>query len=681
MTLDTPVEQLPKIGSALTKALHRLDIKTVQDLLFHFPYRYLDFRKTSLISDVSEGEVVTLRVTLNDIAARRSFKSRLSLCEAVVSDDSGSLKVMWFNQPYLAKSLQPGDELLLSGEIDRYKTLQLVNPVYEKIGDENIHTGRLVPVYRGAEIISNRTLRNLIFQALPLASELVDELPSDVQKQLSLISLQDAVATLHFPETNVQVNAARFRIAVDDILPQQLAVQLQQRAENGQPTFDIAPDVNYIKSFLTTLPFTLTASQKRAAWDILQDLNRGRSMNRLLQGDVGSGKTLVAMLAAMQTAYRGFQIAVLAPTEILAKQHYETFAGLLKNKYRVGLLTRNFSIADGANLKKPEFLEHLAKGDIDIVIGTHTVLQQKILFKNLALTIIDEQHRFGVAQRSHLPTQGQLRPHLLSMSATPIPRTLALSLYGNLDISTLSQVPTGRKPIHTQLVSEKERVEVYNFVRQEIAKGRQAFIVTPRVEDTEKSSVRSVKAEFNRLSKTIFPDLKLGLVYGSMKSADKDKVMNQFNDKSLDILVATSVIEIGIDIPNATTMLIEGAERFGLAQLHQLRGRVGRSEHQSYCFLFTTDDAHNDSERLTIFSQSNDGFALAQLDLEQRGFGDLFGRQQTGFVFRYPQFITVAALATSHDAAKLLMEQDPNLSRHPQLLAAAQEYLSELHAE
>ncbi len=681
MELQTPVEQLPKIGTALTKALHRLGIATVEDLLFHFPHRYLDFRKTSLINEVVEGEVVTIRGTLKTIAARRSFRSRLNLCEGIISDTSGSIKVMWFNQAYLSKTLKPGDELLLSGTVDRYKTLQLVNPVYEKIGDDNIHTGRLVPVYRGAEIISNRTLRNLIHQALPLAEQLTDELSPEIQKQLSLISLAEAVKTLHFPEAMVQVNAARFRVAVDDILPQQLAVQLQQRAENSQDTFFIEPDVEYIKAFLGSLPFTLTDSQKRATWDILQSLSQSHSMNRLLLGDVGSGKTIVALLAAMQTAHLGFQAAILAPTEILAKQHYDNFYSLLKDKNRIGLLTRNFCIADGATLKKPEFLDHLSKGDIDIVIGTHAVLQEKIQFSKLALVIIDEQHRFGVAQRSHLPTQGNKRPHLLSMSATPIPRTLALSLYGNLDVSTLSQVPSGRKPILTKIVTEAERDKAYQFVREQIASDRQAFIITPRVEDTDKSEVRSVKAEYARLSEKIFPNLKLGLVHGKMKGADKDKIMNAFNDGDLNILVATSVIEIGIDVPNSTVMIIEGAERFGLAQLHQLRGRVGRGQHQSYCFLFTTDDLHKDSERLNLFSKSNDGFALAQIDLEQRGFGDLFGKQQTGFVFRYPRFITIAALTTARDAAQLLLKDDPELKSHPKLLAEAEANLSEIHAE
>lgn len=682
MTLDTPVQELPKIGTTLTKALNKLGIFVVRDLLYHFPYRYLDFRKTTDIDKAVVGEVVTIRGWIKQIQARRSFRSRLSLCEAVVSNNTGSIKVVWFNQPYLAKTLKKDEEILLSGKVEHYKTLQLTNPVYEKFSEESVHTGRLVPVYHSTESVPNRTLRNLVFQCLPLADDLEELLPEKIRQELDLADLSTAVSQLHFPEHELEVTRGRFRIAVDDVFPQQLAVQLLRLQQEKVPAYSIEPNVDLTKKFLATLPFTITDSQKRAAWDIFQDMSGQHPMNRLLQGDVGSGKTLVALLAALQVGHAGLQTAILAPTEILARQHYQTIQNYLKNyPHQVGLLTRNFQIINDQEVSKTEYKNALSNGSLHISIGTHAQLQEDIKFANLALVVIDEQHRFGVGQRSFLKTTSKQAPHLLSMSATPIPRTLALSLYGNLAVSVLKQVPSGRKPIITQLVTEAERDQAYQFVKKQIAEGRQAFIITPRVEDSETSEVRSVKKEFERLSQEIFPNFKLGLVYGKMKGSDKDQIMSEFSAGQLDVLVATSVIEIGIDVPNSTVMIIEGAESFGLAQLHQLRGRVGRSEHQSYCFLFTTSEAHLQNERLQVFAKSTDGFALAELDLEQRGFGDLFGKQQTGFTFRFPRFVSIPALQTAKQGAELLIQTDPKLNKHPELSRLANQYLEEYHGE
>lgn len=681
MTLDTPIQDLPKIGPATAKALNKLGVFTIQDLLYHFPYRYLDFRKATEIKDAIDGEIVTIHGWIKTINARRSFRSRMTLCEAIVSDNTGSIKVIWFNQPYLAKTLKKGDEILLSGKVERYKTLQLVNPIYEKFSEEAVHTGRLVPVYHSTETVPNRTLRNLLHQVLPLAEDLKDLLPKTIQKKLDLESLPQAVKQLHFPEDELAVKRSRFRIAVDDVFPQQLAVQLLRIQQEHSPSYKIKTDVDLVKKFLASLPFVITPSQKRASWDILQDLDAGHPMNRLLEGDVGSGKTLVALLAALQVGDQGLQTAILAPTEILARQHYQTIQDYLKYyPHKVGLLTRNFSIINHKETSKAEYKKALADGSVHISIGTHAQLQEDVEFKNLALVVIDEQHRFGVGQRSFLTHKRDKMPHLLSMSATPIPRTLALSLYGNLEVSLLKQVPSGRKPIITRLVSEQERNKTYQFVQNQLNQGRQAFIITPRVEESEKSQIKSVKKEYERLSKTIFPDRKVGLVYGKMKGAEKDAVMKDFNEGRLDILVATSVIEIGIDVPNSTVMVIEGAESFGLAQLHQLRGRVGRSEHQSYCFLFTTEEQH-ENDRLKVFAKSSDGFALAELDLQQRGFGDLFGKQQTGFAFRFPQFISLPALAAARDGAQSMIKSDPTLKKAPQLRRLAEGYLEEIHSE
>lgn len=682
MDLTTPINNLPKIGTVTTKALHQLHIQTVKDVLFFFPYRYLDFRKTIAINEAHEGEVVTIKAVLKDIQIRRSFRSHMTYCEGVISDETGSMKVVWFNQPYLAKSLQKGESLLLSGKVDRYKILQLVNPVYERLTDESIHTGRLVPVYRASDSIPNRTLRTVIHHCLPLIELLPDTLPNSIRDTYNLVSLPDAIRSLHFPENNDSISAARFRIAFDDILPQQLAVSLLDISMRERKSHVIKTGVSHIKTFLKKLPFTLTAGQKQAVWNILQDMESPGPMNRLLQGDVGSGKTLIALIAMMQTAQNKLQSTLLAPTEILAQQHYKTFCGYLSSSLRIALLTANFASINNQAVSKAELNEAIQTGTVDIVIGTHAIIQKGVAFKNLALAVIDEQHRFGVKQRNFLFTdKANIQPHLLSMSATPIPRTLALAMYGNLTVSTLAEVPSGRKPIITKVIDDAQRNNAYTFIKQRLTAGEQTFIITPRVEDTEKSDVRSAKAEYKLLSETVFSKYSTGLIYGKMKGDEKEVIMNNFEQHAFDILVATSVIEIGIDIPNATVIVIEGAERFGLAQLHQLRGRVCRSDKQSYCFLFTTDPSQQDNERLRLFENSNDGFALAQYDLERRGFGDLLGTQQTGYLFRFPEFITMKALSSARQCAKTMVTEDPKLSSYPELNLIAQDYLDNVHAE
>ncbi len=698
ITTHTQVQELPLVGNALTKAFNNLGVFTVSDLLYSFPTRYMDYRKASTIAAAEEGETVTITGRIKSIRANLGFRGRMPYTDATIEDGTGTMKVIWFNQTYLAKQLKAGDELILSGKISRYKNLQLSNPAYELLREDaelddsgnpiNIHTGRLVPVYRRSDIIPLRTMRRLVKLCLPAAKELEDLLTAPEVKKHSLLPLTEAIEQLHFPASPEQVTEARFRIAVDDVLPQQMAARLHREQAAKNKGAKIAVDIEKVKAFLKTLPFTLTASQKRAAWDIFQDLESGKLMNRLLQGDVGSGKTVVAILAALQTAGNGKQTVVLAPTEILAKQHYDTFGQVIGSKSGIALLTRTFANTDGKELKKAELLEKLENGEVSICIGTHALLQEQINFKNLALVVIDEQHRFGVSQRGWLLNGGAkakenkaklkrtstATPHLLSMSATPIPRTLAMSLYADLAVSTLSQVPTGRKPVQTEVVPEARREEAYAFIRREAGEGRQAFIVTPRVEESgssaETAEVRSVKKEFARLQKEVFPNLRVGLLYGKMKGADKEKVLADFANGDLDILVSTSVIEIGIDVPNATAMIIEGSERFGLAQLHQLRGRIGRNNYNCRCFLFTTEASQQDTRRLNYLTKTTDGFALAELDLEERGFGDLFGKQQSGFVFRFPQFISTKALLVAKEVA--------NESLSQKLRELAKEYLTQI---
>lgn len=686
INLGTKVKDLPAVGEALTKAFATLGVYTVADLLYNFPTRYMDYRTKVNIGQAMEGDVVTIVGRVKSVKANNFFRARVAYSEATIEDGTGTIKLVWFNQTWIAKQINAGDELIVSGQVTRYKQLQLSNPAYElisKLDGENLHTGRLVPIYRRSDLVPLRTLRKLIKQCLPAADGLDDFIPKSISREMKLMPIAEAVQALHFPDTDEQIELARFRVAIDDVLPQQLAVLLRKDVEAKEKGLNVKTNIAQVKTFLGTLPFTLTPSQKRAAWDIFQDMETGAPMNRLLQGDVGSGKTIVAILAALQTAGSKLQTALLAPTEILAKQHYDTFRDVLGSGEGIALLTRTFANTNGKEVSKLELAKLIKSGKIKICIGTHALLQGKTEFNKLGLVIIDEQHRFGVSQRSFLfhENSKQVRPHLLSMSATPIPRTLAMSLYANLKVSTLSHVPTGRKPVRTIVVPESKRQMAYDFIKDEVKSGHQAFIVTPRVEDTESSEVRSVKKEFTRLQQEVFPKLRIGLLYGKMKGVEKESVMREFAEGQLDILVSTSVIEIGIDIPNATAMIIEGSERFGLAQLHQLRGRIGRNDFDCQCFLFTTLDSQQYTKRLSALAKTNDGFLLAQMDLEERGFGDLFGKEQSGFMFRFPKFITVKALTAARDIAEQIHETDPKIKKSSQLKTLAEEYLKEIHVE
>ncbi len=496
ITLNSSVGDLPRIRANTAKLLQHKGVHTVRDLLFYFPFRYLDFSVFKPIKDVKAGDVVTVRGKIKTIASRFSFRGRMSLAEGIISDDTGSLKVVWFNQGYMAKTLQPGDEVLLAGTVQKYKTLQLQNPIYEKFNEDSTHTGRLVPVYHLTENLYNRTIRGLVKQCLALADGLDDAIPEGILNKFDLLPMAQAVRELHFPSNDDLLGQAQKRIIFDEVLIQQLAVQTHKRqlAQTSAPR--IKADVNLIKQFLATIPFTLTNGQKRALWDIVKDLDRTVPMNRLLEGDVGSGKTLVALTAALETVSAGCQVVLLAPTEILARQHYESFRNYLCNyPHVVSLMTRNFHIANDQNLTKANLREVIADGDVSIVIATHAVLQQGINFHKLGLVIIDEQHRFGVQQRSALVklTDAKEKPHLLSMSATPIPRTLALSLYNDLDISTLTELPKGRQVIATKIVDEQKRDQAYDFIRKQIHAGRQAFVVTPRRASVLLSTIHTIR--------------------------------------------------------------------------------------------------------------------------------------------------------------------------------------------
>lgn len=682
LKLSDNITKLPGIGPAFKQILSKINIFSIGDLFFHLPKRYLDFSKLLPIAQAQTGVTATFEGKITDIQSRKSYRSKLKFTEAILTDKTGNLKLIWFNQPYIANSIKVGQLITVAGTVEFYREPQLVNPLFELKNKAGTKTNRLLPVYPLTAKLTNLRLIKLIAQAFKL-TKIVDHLPEQLLAKFNLPTLQQTLTAVHYPQNFSELSASQLRLAVDDALPQQLAVLQKQKLSQAQQAPKIKTNIELTQQFVKNLPFNLTDSQKRSAWDILQNLDQPQPMNCLLQGDVSSGKTVVAAMAVLNTALNNFQVALLAPTEILASQHYQTFTQYFKShEIEIGLLTRTFSQTNKTtDITKAELIDKIKSKQINIVIGTHALLQESVNIPNLALVIIDEQHRFGVAQRNHLIRNSQnLYPHLLTMSATPIPRTLALSLYGDLEVSQLTQVPSSRKPIITKLASESDRQKTYQAIRNEVAAGHQAFIITPKVESTD-DQVKSVKQEYLRLQKEVFPNLKIGLIYGKMKGADKERTMQDFSRGRFDILVATTVIEIGIDIPNATVILIEGAENFGLAQLHQLRGRVGRSHRQSYCYVFTSKDDVHESERLQIFAQTNDGFTLAEYDLQNRGFGDLFGKMQSGFNFRFPQFVSIKALKLARQFAQELLNQDPSLKNYPKLKMESEQYLQTIHLE
>lgn len=686
--LKTKIIDLPKLRKPIISALAKLNIFTLENLLNYLPSRYLDFSKIINIKDIKADSPITVKAKVTSIGKRLSFPSRKWLCEAVIADDTGSLKVIWFNQPYIVNYLQKGDEVFFAGTPKYYKSLQLFNPIYEKVTEgESIHTGRLVPVYKTTSSLTPRTLRTLIKDYLDLSKDLNDLVPAEIKTKYKLLDEQAAIPEIHFPKDENNLNQAKLKITFNQLLIQQLAVEIHKNELRLNKAVKIKPNIALTKEFLETLPFELTDGQKQAAWQIMQDMEKPTPMHRLLEGDVGSGKTLVAVLAMLQAWQAGQVTVFLAPTEILANQHFVTVlnycANFLKNsnlKINIALFTSKQHQINNDVITKKELSQKLAKGEVNIIIGTHALLyDQKI--KNLVLIIIDEQHRFGVGQRATLAKKSKDFPHLLSMTATPIPRTLALALYGDLDITTLKQIPSGRTPVKTEVVTETGRGKVYDFIRSQLSKGRQAFVITPRVEESEDNPIKSVKQEFERLKLTEFKNFKVGLLYGSMKSNDKNSTMSAFNNKDLDVLVATSVIEIGIDVPNATVIVIEGAENFGLAQLHQLRGRVGRGKELSYCFLFSDSDSESTIKRLEVFAKTNDGFKLAELDLQERGFGSLFGQEQTGFNASFAKFATVEGLKMAQEASKQLIMTDSELKEYPLLKQEVLPLVEQIHLE
>jgi len=652
LTLDTKIKEIKKVGPTYLKRLKQLKIKNIRDLLFHFPHRYDDFRQIVSISQLKEGQKATIKGEIVEIKNIRLFHKRMVLTEALVKDKSGTIKVIWFNQPYLTQTLKKGEIVNFSGKLSFVKkTLCLSNPVHEIAQTkETTHTGRLVPIYHETAGLSSRYLRYLIKPLLPLINQITDFLPEPIKRQFKLVSLSQAIKQIHFPNNHQSAQAARQRLAFDELFLIQLITLKQKQKLAQEKALTIPFNQKLIKSFVKDLPFKLTNNQRIAAWQIFQDLAKKKPMNRLLNGDVGSGKTVVAIMAGLEIAKAGYQVALMAPTEILAKQHFHTFKDFLKkSNLKIALLTRTEAqglslkgrpqgtVPKGQSLSRPRLKKEIMEGKIDIVIGTHALIQENLKFKNLALAVVDEQHRFGVAQRANLQKKiYQVEdglstiPHLLSMTATPIPRTLTLTIYGDLDISILKEMPQGRQKIITEIVVPADRQKIYNFTKKQVKQKKQVFVICPLIDESEKLEVKSVTQEYEKLSQKVFPQLKIALLHGKLKPKEKEEIMKKFKEGKTDILVSTSVVEVGIDVPQATVMIIEGADRFGLAQLHQFRGRIGRGTAQSYCFLFTDSVAKKTYQRLKAVLKAKDGFELAEKDLKIRGPGDFSGTRQWG---------------------------------------------------
>ena len=723
IALDSPLFEVVGARVPALRRLEAMGIKTVGDLLWHFPSRYEDFSKVYGIAELEPGQQATITGIVESVQVKRSWRRSMSIIEMTIADDTGTIRAVWFNQPYVANALKTGRAANFAGKtsVSEEGEIYLSNPTYELVrtrdseGQEMNHTARLVPIYPETRGLTSRGIRYVtqsLFKKNPLIKEWI---PRAVLEEFGFPEVNEAIHSIHFPAQIEEAQAARNRFSFEELFLLQIlnTQHKMQLAEKSAPS--IKTDIEYVKAMLEKLPFELTASQKKSLWEIIQDIEHPRPMNRLLQGDVGSGKTVVAAMAAVIAAKNSLQTAFMAPTEILARQHFDTmkkfFTRLgLEDQPPIGLVTGSgatvfYKDALESKVSKIEFAKKVAGGEIDIIFGTHALIQKTMEFKDLGLVIIDEQHRFGVRQRAELTTSGSgahtadqkenngAIPHFLSMSATPIPRTLMLSVFGDLDLSIITELPSGRKDIQTSIVSPLERPKTYDFIREQVKEGRQVFVICPRIEPEEKNpgsaglvakklELRSVKEEYEKLSKEIFPDLRVAMLHGQMKGKEKEDIMKKFKDHAFDILVSTSVVEVGVDVPNATIMMIEGADRFGLAQLYQFRGRVGRGEYQSYCFLMADTAASLNNARLKAILEAKNGFELAEKDLALRGPGQFFGQAQTGLpdiameALRDPELVK-----NSRNAALKALAEDPQFKKNALLRKKVEEFRAKLHQE
>lgn len=696
MNLNDPLSVIPRLGPTAVGRFKKLDIQNLRDLIYFFPFRYEDFTRVTEIKDITEEKEVNVVGWIELIQNRRSRKKRMNLTEALIKDDSGEIKALWFNQPFLTRNLKVGDKISLAGKVKtNFGEPVLMSPVYEKITDTGkaVHTLGIVPHYHSTEKLTQKQIRFAVKSVLPLINQIRDWLPENIKKESDLINLNAALKEIHFPSNYNLLDKAQRRLSFNELFLIQLKSRLIKKELRSSQSLPVNFKRAETKNFVENLPFKLTDAQRKSAWEIIRDLEKEKPMARLLEGDVGSGKTLVAVLAMLNTALNSDfrQSVLMVPTEILAEQHFNSISRLLKDYpgIKIGLLTKDKRKTNQdallKNTKSKKAQAEKISQNCEIIIGTHSLIQEEVNFSCLALAIIDEQHRFGVEQRKKLVEKSgdsQTVPHLLSMTATPIPRSLALALFGDLDISIIDELPGGRKPVLTRVVPEEKREKAYEFIKEKISEGRQIFVICPLIDPSDKLGVKSAREEYEKLQNKVFPRQKIAMLHGRLKGAEKEEIMADFLAGKYDLLVSTSVVEVGVDVPNASIMVIEGAERFGLAQLHQFRGRVGRGAHQSYCFLFTDSDNEQTRERLKALEKYRDGFKLSQIDLKLRGSGDLYGTAQKGFPqLKIADLFDYQLMREAQTRAEKIARQDPSLNNFPYLKEKFADWKREIHPE
>jgi ATP-dependent DNA helicase RecG len=664
MTLNSPLTEVKGVGDELAKKFASLGVSTLTDLINNYPRRYDDFSHVEPISRIKPG-IVTIKAKIKQ--AKGSYARRgLHVTEAVASDDTGSVRLVWFNQPYRTAAIKANEEYFISGEFGLRKTrLSIMNPSAELVSGFPVNTARIVPIYKETKGLKSGQIRKILREVIPEIRLLPETLPQWLINANGLMSLAEATEAIHFPKNAGELEQAKRRLGFEEVFSLSLASLLNKYELLTEAAVSIPFDEQLAKDFVSHLPFTLTDAQRKVVWQIYKDMQKTQPMNRLVEGDVGSGKTVVAAMAAVMAMKQGFQVALMAPTELLARQHAETIYDLLQP---LGMADQVSLLVGGLKqTQKKAAQERIKQGHIKFIVGTHALIQEKVDMHRLGLVIIDEQHRFGVEQRKILQAKAGHMPHVLSMTATPIPRSLALTLYGELDVSVIDVKPLGRKPIMTKIVSPNSRKQLYEKIEAQLQAGRQMFVVTPLIAESEMMDARSAEEVYEDLSKGAFKHRRVGLLHGKMKPAEKDEIMQRFVRHELDILVSTTVIEVGVNVPNATVMLIENAERFGLAQIHQLRGRVGRSDHQGYCFLMIGNSGQP-GRRLRALESSSDGFALAELDLEIRGPGAIYGTFQHGQLdLRIAKLTDTKFIAQARASAQKFIDKGENLLEYTQL--------------